>query len=259
MVGCAGQKWSGPKVVRHGAGQKWSLFGAIFGDRNRAKSGLGQKSTGPKVVFGQKWYLPVDVSPPHPLSLFFFISYSFFCLFPRQISKPDFKVPISNFEGILKSGFKVQTWNLEQLPRDVPISNMEPRSPTSKFNVRCSNIEVRSLRYGFSTSQKMSCLFFFFVFFSFSFFCFFLELQGWNFEVWVQSSNLELGTLVGHPRARVETWQLPWSGRVQFGYGVGGVVRQMATDAMVWHRLSGSGQEESGGVLCHVSRCFGSR
>ena len=52
----------GPKVV---------TFWAIFGDRNRAKSGLGQKSTGPKVdgpkvvkmagqkSFGQKWYLPV--------------------------------------------------------------------------------------------------------------------------------------------------------------------------------------------------------
>ena len=45
-----GQKWSGPKVVRPGAGQKWSPFWAIWGFQKRAKSGLGQKWSGPKVV-----------------------------------------------------------------------------------------------------------------------------------------------------------------------------------------------------------------
>ena len=44
-----GQKWSGPKVVRFGAGQKWSPFGAIWVVQNRAQSGLGKKWS------GQKW------------------------------------------------------------------------------------------------------------------------------------------------------------------------------------------------------------
>ena len=64
-------------------------------------------------------------SPPrasHPLSFLFFFSFFFFLFFfllfffPRQTSKPDFKVPTSNFEvGTLKPDFKVQTCNLKHL------------------------------------------------------------------------------------------------------------------------------------------------
>ena len=43
-----------------------------------------------------------------------------------------------------------------QLPRDVPTSNMEPRSPTSKFNVRCSNIELRSRSCDFNVRSSGS-------------------------------------------------------------------------------------------------------
>ena len=43
-----------------------------------------------------------------------------------------------------------------QLPRDVPTSNMEPRSPTSKFNVRCSNIELRSRSWDFNVRSSGS-------------------------------------------------------------------------------------------------------
>ena len=123
--------------------------------------------------------LPLPPRQPHIIFSFFFFSFffsfSFFCFFfPRQTSKPDFKVPTSNFEvGTLKSGFKVQCFPPppSPLPRAshplfffscfflflsfvfFPRQTSKPdfKVPTSKpdFNVPTSNFEVRTLKSGF--------------------------------------------------------------------------------------------------------------
>ena len=86
--------------------------------RNVRSSGSNIEVRSPTSMFDPPLPLPAITS--HPLSCLiffrFFSSFPFFCFFPRPISKPDFDAPTSNFEvGTLKSGFKVQTWNLEHL------------------------------------------------------------------------------------------------------------------------------------------------
>ena len=77
--------------------------------------------------------------------------------------------------------------------KKIPNSNIEPQIPTSKFNVRCSNIELRSRSWDFNVRcplppppRKPPTIF------SISFFSFSFVFSTPNFEARLQSSNFNL-------------------------------------------------------------------
>ena len=137
--------------------------------------------------FGPKLQCSVFLLPSplprasHPLSflLLFFVFFFFFLLF---FSTPNFKARLQN------SNFELRSWNFE--PR-LQCSMFPPRPPLPRQPPTICSI---------------------FSFFSFSFLCFsstpnfeaklqcsIFKLRSWNFEVWVQNSNFELGTSLGTP------------------------------------------------------------